>query len=726
MNQTMMPFRQVLFTRKILTLLAALMLGGAQMKEADAAARISVLDNDSCAIAADGRVQCWGNNAAYAGAGPGRAMEMTGFPADVVGLTGSTLQLCALTADGGLWCQGNRPGDGSEYSAALIVPTGMASGVADVGRSYQQVCVAKDDGSVWCWGFNNFGLGDGSVSALVPVQVLPPAFGAAGVAVGIYHTCAWSQSGQGYCWGYNQFGQLGTGSSGGSEALPVAVAGLTGIQSMTVSHTHTCALVGGGDVYCWGSNDFRQLGDGTYTNSATPVLATQLNLGANQDVFAGNDFTCAQPAAGALVCDGAGFTRQTAASGVLEADAGQVALGNAHGCALVDGRAHCWGRNDFGETGNGRFGNEYAPVKLLNGGFAHAPGVAAEEGCAVRQDGGVSCWGGSFVQPPYVHAPVAGIGGQAGFLGRGDRYQCVLRDDAKVLCWGDNWYGMLGDGTTDHRNSPTPLAGISQDVNQLSVGMFHSCAVLADASVVCWGNNFNGQAGGGDFQNRLVPGPVSGLADVVQVDAGWTASCAVNVAGQVWCWGSNEYGLLGPDATEPTAIPVQIQGLPALAQRVSVGYMHACAVLQDGRIACWGYGGSGQLGQGEFTYTPTLPVLVASDESFVQVVTGSSHTCARSSADDVFCWGSSSRGQLGIGPENRFAQSTPTAVALKAVDLAAAPGADATCALDAQGDAWCWGANEYAQLGIGRRGVREVPGPVMGAGEEIFVDGFEP
>src|SRR5690606_24908867 len=134
--------------------------------------------------------------------------------------------------------------------------------------------------------------------------------------------------------------------------------------------------------------------------------------------------------------------------------------------------------------------------------------------------------------------------------------------------------------------------------------------------------------GGGDFQNRLVPGPVSGLPTITQVSAGWVSSCAVDTDGNVWCWGSNEYGLLGPGVVAPTATPVQIQGLPAAAQQVSAGFMHACAVLQDGRIACWGNGGSGQLGHGAYTGGPT-PVLVASSETFVQVAAGNYHTCAR-------------------------------------------------------------------------------------------------
>lgn len=708
--------------------LVVLVVFGTLVDTAQAAARISVLEGDSCTIAADGRVQCWGDRAADAGAGAGRAMDMPGFPADVIGLAGSTPALCALTGSGALWCQGFYPGNGVSYAETPVAPAGMGSDVVDVARGSSHVCVAKTDGSVWCWGYNYYGLGDGSTTnSNVPIQALPPSFGAAGVAAGGDHVCAWSQAGEARCWGYNYYGQLGHGVTGGSEAAPVAVAGLTGVQHMAASLSHTCALVEDGRMYCWGNNDYSQLGDGTYTNSPVPVLAGNFVGIQIIAVFAGNAFTCAQFHTGQLACNGANYYRQTAASGVLYPDLREVALGIDHACALVDGRAHCWGRNDYGEAGNGRFGNEYAPVKLLNGGFAQAPSTAHAMGCATDQGGSVTCWGGSFSMPPYAHASVSGIGGSASAVGNGWGHQCVLRDDGVVSCWGNNWYGMLGDGTTDFRNSPAPVAGISQEVSRISVGVYHNCAVLADASVVCWGSNFNGEAGGADFQDRLTPGPVAGLSGVAHVSAGYLASCAVDGAGQVWCWGSSQYGLLGPATTADTASPVQIQGLPALAQRVSVGYMHACALLQDGRIACWGYGGYGQLGQGEFTYAPTLPVLVASDETFVQVVTGKSHTCARNDTDDVFCWGQAWRGQLGVVAGTRgMSHAAPQEVALKAIDLAAVPSADATCALDAQADAWCWGGNENAQLGIGRRGVREVPGPVMGAGEDVFSDGFEP
>lgn len=708
---------------KLIGLLALVAACGGAFDTALAAARISALDSDSCAISSDGRVQCWGNASAYQGAGAGRAMDLDGFPPDLVGLAGVNGALCVLTAGSGLLCQGNWPGNGSSVAATPVAPVGMDADVVDVARSAWQTCAVKADGSVWCWGHNAHGLGDGvSTQSLVPVEVLPPAFAAAGVSVGWQHVCAWGQSGQARCWGNNQNGQLGHGVSGGSEAQPVAVIGLTTVQAMTAGYSHTCALVAGGAIYCWGDNGYRQLGDNSYTHTSTPVLATMFGS-ANQGVFAANSFTCAQDTSGVLRCEGASFYRQTAASGLLQADARQVAVAGGHGCALVDGRAHCWGDNELGQTGNGRFGNEYSPVKLLNGGFAQAPGVAFDQGCAARQDGSVTCWGDSFVLPPYDHEPVAGVGGLAQYVGKGSRHKCLLRDDAKVLCWGWNYNGMLGDGTTDFRLEPTLLAGITQNVTQLSVGVEHSCAVLADTSVVCWGRNQAGQAGSGDFQNRLTPGPVAGLSDIVQVSAGWAVSCALAQSGEIWCWGTHENGLLGTGGSAPTAVPVQIQGLPAPARQLSVGFAHACAVLQDDRIACWG---SGQLGDGGYMQSP-VPVVVASSESFEQVVASLSHSCARNVAGEVFCWGSPWRGQLGTGPENRNVLATiPRPVALQAVDLAAAPDSSTTCALDAQGDAWCWGANEYAQLGIGRRGVREVPGPVMGMGEDIFSNGFEP
>lgn len=708
---------------KAIALLAVMVVCGGHGDPVLAAARISALQEDACALSLDGKVQCWGSVAAHQGAGAGRAMDVSGFPSDLTGLAGATGALCVLTAGDGLLCGGNWPGDGSTSAGTPVAPIGLDTGVVDVARSYWQVCAAKEDGSVWCWGHNAYGLGDGaSTQSLVPVEVLPPAFGAAGVSVGWQHACAWNQSGQARCWGYNHYGQLGHGVSGGSQTQPVEVTGLTTVQAMTTGNSHTCALVAGGEIYCWGGNGYRQLGDNSYTHTSTPVSATAFGTG-NQGVFAADSFTCAQDAAGVLQCEGAGFYRQTAVSGLLEADAGQVAMAGSYGCALADGRAHCWGSNDLGQTGNGRFGNEYSPVKLLNGGFAQAPGVAFDQGCAVRQDGSVTCWGDSFVLPPYVHEPIAGVGGLAQYVGKGVRHKCLLRDDARVLCWGWNYNGMLGDGTIDSRMLPTPLAGVTQSVVQLSVGVEHSCAVLADASVVCWGRNQAGQAGSGDFQNRLTPGPVTGLSDVVQVSAGWAVSCALDQSGEIWCWGAHENGLLGTGGSEATAVPVQIQGLPAPARQLSVGFGHACAVLQDDRIACWG---SGQLGNGGYMQSP-VPVVVASSESFAQVVASLSHSCARNVADDVFCWGSSWRGQLGTGPENRnVLATTPSPVALQAIDLATAPDSNSTCALDAQGDAWCWGANEYAQLGIGRRGVREVPGPVTGAGEDIYSDGFEP
>lgn len=696
--------------------------------------RVGAFGQDSCAIVPNGElVQCWGDAAWRISGEVGRAAIMSGFPTDLVSVAGPADALCALTAGGELWCRGYQPGNGEVFSEDAVRPTGL-SGVIDVARNYGHVCAALSDGSVWCWGWAYYGLGDGSsTDSQDPVQVLAPGFGARGVAAGLIHMCAWNAAGQARCWGANGSGQIGTGSIGGTVSTPALVAGLAGVVYMDAALSHTCAALQGGNVYCWGGNDYGQLGNGSFVNSPSPALASNFSGTAVTSVFAGNYFTCVQFHTGQLACNGANYYRQTAASGVLYPDPGQVALGAEHGCALLQGQAQCWGNNASGQAGNGRFGHEYEPVQVVESGFAQAPVTGSEHrACAAKADGSGRCWGGNFVQPPYLLEPVNGLGAGALHVGGGWGYQCALRDDARAACWGSNFYGMLGDGTTEHRVTPAPVAGPEAPFQQLASGGYHSCALGVDGAVACWGLNNGGQAGGADLENRLEPGPVAGLANVVQIDAGASSSCAVDEDGAVWCWGHNGSGQLGNGSTDLSALPVQVQGLPAAASQVAVGgssasISHACALLVDGRIACWGNGWDGQLGQG--LDEPSLtPVLVDSPNSFLQVSTGDLHSCGLSTVGDVYCWGWGREGQLGVGTGIRTPRSSslPLAVSLPGVAVEVYAGVGSTCALLANAEAWCWGKNQNAQLGAGRRGVVEQPIRVMGFGLSIFASGFEP
>jgi alpha-tubulin suppressor-like RCC1 family protein len=154
-------------------------------------------------------------------------------------------------------------------------------------------------------------------------------------------------------------------------------------------------------------------------------------------------------------------------------------------------------------------------------------------------------------------------GAKADIISLGGRHSCAVLTDGKVMCWGlnsDGNYGQLGDGTTTTRNTPVEVSGITS-ASRISLGYFHSCAVLTSGKVMCWGYNNYGQLGDGTTNDRKTPVEVSGITNVSSVSLGYSHSCAVLTSGKVMCWGYNYYGQLGDGTTTDRKTPVEVSGI---------------------------------------------------------------------------------------------------------------------------------------------------------------------
>ena len=278
----------------------------------------------TCALTSGGGVKCWGANSA--GQLGDNTQTSRSTPVDVQGLTSGVSAIatggdhtCAVTTGGGLKCWGNNAfgqlGDGSKIQRLTPVDVfGLSSGVSKVAGSFGHTCALTTIGGVRCWGYNLYGqLGDNSnIDHVTPADVFGLTSGVSAIATGTFHACALTATGRVNCWGQNNFGQLGNDSTANSP-VPVTVASAPGALARPLGSVvaisaqggqHTCALIGGGGVKCWGHNNQLQLGlNNTGIDSLTPVDASGLTSGVSA-IATGNETSCAVTSGGGVSCWG--------------------------------------------------------------------------------------------------------------------------------------------------------------------------------------------------------------------------------------------------------------------------------------------------------------------------------------------------------------------------------------------------------------------------------------
>lgn len=556
----------------------------------------------TCARISNGSVRCWGwNGYGQLGDGSNNSSPVPVLVAGLAGvsvttLTADDMQTCATINNGSVRCWGKNDtgqlGDGSTvHRNAPVTVTGL-SGTTTIAVSAGQshACALSSAGALRCWGGNGYGqLGDGTTTRRLSAVAVVGLAGSVVTAFGTgdRHSCARISDGSWRCWGSNAEGQLGIGGVL-QRPLPVRVSGLAGlpVTALAAGAWHSCALISGGTVRCWGRNQYGQLGDGSNSPRPTPTLVSAL--------------------------------------GGLTVTA--ISAGESHACArIVDGSLRCWGRNDRGQLGDGSNVDRNAPV--LVGGLAGvtivAVGVGAGHTCALDHLGVVRCWGrnddgqlgdGTNTDRPLPVAVVGLAGTTVSTLAAGGWHNCVRLGDGRLRCWGSNYTGQLGDGTTTDRTSPVPVSGLAGlAANAITAGGYHSCARFSDGAVRCWGNNDSGQLGDNSTQTRTAPVVVSGLGGpgTSGLALGEYHSCARMTDGTLRCWGYNDAGQLGDGGTVDRGVAAPVLGLAGLnATDLAAGGSHTCARISDGSARCWGDNTHGVLGNGEAGYYATPQAVV--------------------------------------------------------------------------------------------------------------------
>jgi alpha-tubulin suppressor-like RCC1 family protein len=527
------------------------------------------------------------------------------------------------------------------------------------------------------------------------------------LSVGDSHAC-YLQAGVIKCWGDNSAGELGDGTTT-NQAYPVTVENIGKAKAISAGTRYTCALLTDGSVECWGTNNTGQLGDGTRTDSSIPVAVSGITTVVQ--VSAGGANTCALLRNQTVVCWGSNYNGQlgngeqfkslipVGVKGLTKAI--QVSAGLRHSCALLaSGRIYCWGWGVYGQLGNGSNHSSRVPVRVS--GITNAVQVSAGGGqtCALITGGIVKCWGyngsgelgiGSW-RPVTSSKPLeAALPAKAVAISSGYDNSCARLTTGTVYCWGSNESGELGVGKTFWKISrsykPLPVQGLSQ-VTEVSVGDETICA---DTRLVvkCWGEGGSGQLGNGATGIEATPVTAVGIKNATAVNAAGSFSCAVLEDGRVTCWGRDFSGQLGLNTKiEVRAKPVIVPGVENAVQ-VSGGPDHACALNTDGTISCWGKNNQGQLGNGTWVDSIT-PVKVKEIANAIAVGVGDVFSCALRADHSVWCWGVNSASQLGNGTTK--ARSTPSKVPgiTNAISLSVS-GGDTSCAVAAGGTVWCWG-----------------------------------
>lgn len=363
-----------------------------------------------------------------------------------------------------------------------------------------------------------------------------PSFGWKQVSASGSHTCAIASNNAAYCWGSNYYGQLGNNStSPSSSPVRVNASLVSTFKTISAGTGYTCAIALNDMAYCWGGNNFGQLGDNSNNQSLVPVKVNvdSLSVPTFKSISANTNHTCAITTGGAAYCWGDnGYSGRLGnnstdpslvpvqVSTSLVSTFKSISAGTFHTCAIAtSGAAYCWGYNNSGQLGDNSTSDRSTPYLVHQALVSTFTSISAgiNHTCAIATSGVAYCWGGggdgefgngltnNSSVPVLVNSP-SSLTFKS--ITAGANHTCAIMSDNTAYCWGYNGDSQLGDNSTQRRLIPTQVntSLVSTFKSISAVSGSHTCAIANDSMAYCWGWNDDGQLGDGTSDiNRPVP-----------------------------------------------------------------------------------------------------------------------------------------------------------------------------------------------------------------------------
>ena len=654
------------------------------------AVAVSAGGSHTCSLLQGNNVKCWGDNSkgqlGDGGTNQQNDASAVGVTiADAITIDSGRDHTCAVDSSDSLHCWGGsadgQVGDGSnseQISTPVSVDLGQNLGALSISSGGSYTCVVGSNDLARCWG------GGGNSGAL-DLGNEPEEFPISRWSYISSSERDWNDNGD-----LNIF-EVNIGSDGDSDGFPCGL-----VCEDSDDNNPTVAADCSSGYY--GRFTCRQATPGYFVSGTGNTVMTPANPGHYVDLYGqSSEIECGigkfQRLSGQTSCDDAEPGYYVPGEGASEgtpcpagqynelygqfsvdacqgADAGhnvpviiQMSSGASHSCAILDdGSVSCWGDNGNGQLGDGSRSPSLEPEKsdMPLGRKAVEISAGSYHTCSVFDDGSVRCWGsnefgqlgdGTTIERTTAVTVDLGQGVSALGISSGESHTCAVLNDRSVKCWGQNSNGQLGDGTTEDRSSPVLSKMGGEDVTLVSAGSYHTCAITSIRTVMCWGDNWNGQLGDGTNHDRTTPVEISipNNGSAVTLDAGAMHTCMGINDGSMFCWGYNAYGQLGnggnANANSPTTVPLSAN---QLLSSVQVGLFHSCALFDSGEVACWGNNGNGQLGDGSLT-SGTVPAIVNLGDNASSISVGQRHSCAILVDASLHCWGANDAGQIGDG-----------------------------------------------------------------------------